>query len=156
MWSLGITNGISKPDFYRLLFMAIYVVFLYFPLSVFIFVLQLRFPLMRYSWERIHGPQWPIIVKEESPTGFWGLWIAPLTAVTLFSVLGTTKNAIELYKNCVTRIRDCIFSIFQLFQHKRNCKTPLSPGNSTEQHDCNGESFETIALGIRQGSHLNV
>lgn len=52
-WSLGVTNGISKPDFCRLLFAAIYVVFLYFPLTLFIFVRQLRLPLRKYSWATV-------------------------------------------------------------------------------------------------------
>ena len=153
IWSLGITNGISKPDFYRLLCIAIYVVFLYFPLSLFMFILQLQLPLSIYSWERIHGPQWAIIVKEEYPTVIWGMWIGPLTAITLFSVLGTTRNAIEFYKKCGKSIGDCIFAIFQPCRQQRNCRAPPRLGNSTVEHECNSESFEVIALGVGQKSH---
>lgn len=146
-WGLGLTTGISQTDFRRLLLTAIYVIVVYFPLSIFLFVMQLKeTPLRQYSWERIHGPQWAIIQKIESPRVVWNVWLAPSTAITLFSVLGTTKNAMEGYNKLFKWVRDCGGTVYHMWKPK----TPPKHGNREE--DNSGEAIEVIVLNV-QGDH---
>jgi hypothetical protein len=147
MGTLGSTTEISQTDFRRLFLAAIYVVFLYFPLSIIVFIQQLRLPRERYSWERIHGPQWAIIGREESPIAIWNVWIAPVSAVTLFSVLGTTRSAIESYKACISWISDIGHKVLRLFTTLWKCQV-LTAGSESEtnEHNWSDEWDEAIHL----------
>jgi hypothetical protein len=53
-----------------------------------------------YSWKRVHGPLWKIIIKVEQPHPHWYDWIGVALAITSFFYIGFTSNAREFYKRC--------------------------------------------------------
>ena len=105
--------------------------------------MQLRAsPLRQYSWERIHGPQWAIIQKIEPSSLAWDVWIPPSTAIALFSVLGTTKNAMEDYNKLFKWVwESCEGAVYRMWK-------PKMPPNREE--DNNGEPIEVSVLNVDQ------
>lgn len=100
-WALGNRNGISKTEFRRLQFTVLSVLCFYFPFSFFVFASTLKLHRIPYSWKRIHGPMWWIIIKFAMPNANLGMWIGPCLAVTSFIFIGTTRNARNFYERCV-------------------------------------------------------
>jgi hypothetical protein len=77
-------TGISKTGFYRLLITVLFTVAIYLPFSLYTLInfLLSRSDPQPFSWERIHGSEWGVIVKIPSPTAPWLSWIAIILAGT--------------------------------------------------------------------------
>jgi hypothetical protein len=105
-WSHGARNGISQTDFLRLLVVVTTVIIFYLPVSIIAFILNLLLPCPReFSWEKIHD-QWGIILKEPISTVDWGCWIVPVTAISLFSLVGITRTSKHLFELLIEWIYD--------------------------------------------------
>ena len=113
-WSVGV-RGISRTDFFRLVFTVLSVIFLYLPLSLYVLRVEVDVRFHAYSWSNVHGPFWKFIVKQASLTGKapWASWIGIVLAITLFFFVGFTRNAKQSYERCVEWIYDHLPSKFQ-------------------------------------------
>ena len=114
-WSDGV-RGISRIDFFRLVFTVLSVVFLYLPLSLYILSAEVSVPYHRFVWSNVHGPLYKYIIKVESTTGRapWSSWIGIVLAITLFFFVGFTQNAKQSYRNCAEWIYDHLPAKFQV------------------------------------------
>ena len=101
-------RGISCVDFLRLIVTVLSVVFLYVPLSLYLFKVEVSVQFHRFSWSNIHGPLWKYIVKVGSVTGKapWQSWTGIALAITLFIFAGFTRNAKESYEHFIEWIYD--------------------------------------------------
>jgi hypothetical protein len=152
-WSLGMINGISQTDFRRLLLVAMFMIFMYFPITVCGAIYNSRGALNPYSWEISHAAQWRLYIPKESsvpPPLFWFSWAGPVTALSIFSVLGTTKNAIQYYKNCIDWISRRLHTTFRFCDCTQSCNERRMRRRKTNkeqrQEHVIGESVEVIAL----------
>jgi Pheromone A receptor len=111
-WQRG---GISRLDFIRLVATVLSVIFLYLPLSLYVLAVNLSIPLHPFSWSRIHGPSWGIILIVPSPTGKaeWEAWIGPVLAITSFFFVGFTRPAKHFYQRCIEWFYDHLPSSLQ-------------------------------------------
>jgi Pheromone A receptor len=100
-WALGMRNGISKVEFRRLQITVLSVICVYFPFSFYVFAETLKVQMIPYSWDRIRGPLWPIILLSPMPKATLGMWIGPALALSSFLFVGTTRNARKFYEGCV-------------------------------------------------------
>lgn len=107
-WSLGARGGISQTDFFRLLISTTTIVIFYTPLSIIAFIQTLLVPKHEYSWNRIHEHQWTVIMKtpELTVTATWGSWIIPITAISLFSLVGITRTSKHLFELLIEWVYD--------------------------------------------------
>ena len=105
-WSFGERDGISQTDFLRLLITSITIIIFYMPVSIISFIHHLSFLMYEYSWKRIHAHQWTVILKTPEPTGMWEHWIIPITAITLFSLIGITRTSKHLFELLIEWIYD--------------------------------------------------
>jgi hypothetical protein len=91
------TSGISKSEFRRLLATVMCVIFVYLPLSLVGLVNYIRGPKIPYSFHRVHGPLWKLIIFDPAPKATWPTWIGVLLAITSFALIGLTRNARVFY-----------------------------------------------------------
>jgi hypothetical protein len=110
------TSSISRLDFIRLVATVLSVLFLYLPLSLYVLAVNLSIPLEPFSWNRVHGPLWGIILKTPSPTGKadWESWIGPVLAITSFFFVGFTRPAKHFYHRCIEILYNHIPRHFQI------------------------------------------
>lgn len=113
-WSGGV-RGISRTDFFRLVFTVLLVVFFYLPLSLYVFGVEVSVKFVPFVWSKVHGPLWKIIILEASVTGRapWVSWIGIVLAITLFFFVGFTRNAKQSYEHCIEGIFDHLPSALQ-------------------------------------------
>jgi len=105
-WKRGTRQGISKSEFRRLQLTVLSVIFFYFPFSIYAFVEALKLHRIPFSWDRIHGPMWWVIVSIPLPRATIGMWLGPILAFTCFFFIGATRNARLFYLKCVVWICD--------------------------------------------------
>jgi hypothetical protein len=108
-WALGMRNGISQTEFRRLVVTVLSVILIYFPLSIYIFVLNMQRTLQvttPFSWSTEHGPLSGLIIKEANSSAALASWTAPVIAITSFFFVGTTRNARQFYERCVEWLYD--------------------------------------------------
>jgi hypothetical protein len=115
-WALGMRNGISQTEFRRLVVTVMCVIFLYFPLSLYFLVVNVRIVLQAqqpFIWSVDHGPQSGLIIKLPHETADLISWVAPVLAITSFFFIGTTRNARQFYQRCVESVYDHLPSKLQ-------------------------------------------
>jgi len=128
-------NGISQTEFRRLIFTVLTVIAFYFPFSIYVFVLFLEIPMFPFSWDRIHGPLWGVIVKVAGTSAMPTAWIGPALAFTSFLFIGTTRNARSFYERCVEWLYDHAPSKLQskltgMRKVSQTCKERRSAGHT--------------------------
>ena len=104
-WSVGV-RGISRVDFFRLVFTVLSVILFYLPLSLYVFKMDVDVKFHPYSWSNVHGPLWKYIVMEANERAPWSSWIGILLAMTLFFFVGFTRNAKVSYERGIEWIYD--------------------------------------------------
>jgi Pheromone A receptor len=112
-WSLGARDGISQTEFLRLLVTVTTIIVIYLPISIMILILNLLVPRQQYSWERVHGLHWGVIIKLPRSTVGWDRWVGPFAAINLFSLMGITRTSKKLFELCIEWTYDHSPSVLQ-------------------------------------------
>lgn len=105
-WGLGAREGISQVEFLRLLITVSTIIVFYLPISVVLFIVYALVPRVPYSWERVHGPQWGVIIKFPRSTIGLDRWVGPLCAISLFSLIGITRTSRKLFELGIESLYD--------------------------------------------------
>lgn len=53
-----------------------------------------------------HGPKWPVILMIPAPKADLGLWVTPLLAISVFSMIRFTKTSKRLFELVIEWIYD--------------------------------------------------
>ncbi|KAI9892337.1 MAG: a-factor receptor [Vezdaea aestivalis] len=90
--------SINKSRFLRLFIMAMILLVVNFPIQIYLLYRNLAYPLNKYSWSEIHGPEWNTIHK--IPTGgqvVFDRWLKISAGFLVFFCFGLGTDALRMY-----------------------------------------------------------
>lgn len=124
--------------------------FIFLPVGVYLFIQDLDFPHVPFSWSRIHGPDWNDI--EYVPSGgqvTFDRWIQVGSGVPIFLLFGFGKDALSTYRGWLLRLG--FGRCFSKLQHPNTYGTTY--GNVTRESKLGSQSTTRFgSVGDRFGS----
>ena len=98
-------SHLNKSRFIRLLGLSMTMLFIFLPVGLYLFIRDLNFPHVQFSWSRIHGPNWNEI--EYAPSGgqvTFDRWIQVGSGVPTFLLFGFGKDAVSTYRGWLLKL----------------------------------------------------
>ena len=98
-------SNLTKSRFLRLLLLSIGLIVTFIPLQFYILFTNSAEPLLPYSWDLIHSPQWGDIML--IPTGGkvrFDRWIQIAVGFGVFSFFGLGQDAQTMYRKCLLKV----------------------------------------------------
>ncbi|KAI0462393.1 hypothetical protein LJB42_003885 [Komagataella kurtzmanii] len=93
-------SGLTLRRFCRLLVFCIMVILIMLPVSIYTFVVDVRYALPHFSWSEIHDPDlWiGLVIPDDSVKPIYDRWIYPLLTFATFLIFGLGTEAVSMYK----------------------------------------------------------
>ena len=92
-------SGLTRSRFQRLFFMCLVLTILGLPVQFYILFKNSMYPMIPYSWSRIHGRAWwDIILIPTENTVTFDRWIQLAVGFTIFAFFGLGKEAMKMYR----------------------------------------------------------
>ena len=95
----------TKSRFMRLFILAIVVLLIFLPASIYMFLLNVSQEFLPYSWSEVHGDGWLSVKK--MPTGNrinFDRWPPVGVGFLVFLLFGLGKDAMTLYRDWLNRV----------------------------------------------------
>lgn len=97
------SHSTTKSRFVRLFLMALYVSIILVPYSFFILYQLANTIVDEYSWSRVHGPDWNLVIKvPANGVVRWDRWGEVAAGYIAFILFGTGTDAHNTYKGILT------------------------------------------------------
>ena len=98
-------SGLTKSRFQRLVFMCLVLTVLGIPVQFYILYKNCMYPMVPYSWSRVHGPAWwDIILIPTDGTVTFDRWIQLGVGLTVFIFFGLGNDAIGMYRRWLLKV----------------------------------------------------
>ena len=98
-------SGLNKSRFLRLFFMCLVLTTLGVPVQFFVLYKNCMYPMIPYSWSRIHGPAWwDIILIPTNGSVTFDRWIQLAVGLTIFVFFGLGHDAMKMYRRCLVKL----------------------------------------------------
>nr|AIU41506.1 pheromone receptor a [Morchella rufobrunnea] len=91
-------SGASKSRFMRLFIISTFMVSVNFPIVIYIFYHNLRYPMIPYSWYLVHTEAWGYIPYIKTNGIQFDHWIPAFAGIVCFIFFGTGQEAAQIYK----------------------------------------------------------
>jgi len=94
------SSGLTKSRFLRLFFMSLTMIVLGLPVQFYVLHENTIFPLVPYSWSRVHGPGWWDVILIPTLGGVtFDRWIQLAVGFTVFVFFGLGHDMKKMYRN---------------------------------------------------------
>ncbi|MCJ1235234.1 a-factor receptor [Varicellaria rhodocarpa] len=98
-------SGLTKSRFIRLFSMAFILILLCLPVQLYVFYINVMYPLQPYSWDAIHGPEWwDIILVPTNGAVEIDRWIRIASGFVVFFGFGFGRDAKAMYRSWLLKI----------------------------------------------------
>ena len=98
-------SGLNKSRFLRLFFMCLVLTILGVPVQLYILYKNCTYPMIPYSWSRIHGPAWgDIILIPTNGSVTFDHWVQLAVGLTIFIFFGLGHDAMKMYRQCLVKL----------------------------------------------------
>nr|AIV43898.1 pheromone a factor receptor [Morchella sp. Mes-21] len=91
-------SGASKSRFMRLFIISTFMVSINFPIVLYIFYHNLKYPMIPYSWHLVHTQGWGYIPYIKNDSIQFDHWIPAFAGIVCFIFFGTGREATQIYK----------------------------------------------------------
>lgn len=98
-------SGMTKSRFHRLFLMCLVLTVLGLPVQLYILYKNCMYPMLPYSWNRIHGPAWwDIVLIPTNGSVTYDRWIQLAVGLTVFIFFGLGHDAMKMYRRWLVKL----------------------------------------------------
>lgn len=134
------SSGLTRSRFLRLFSMSLTLIVLGLPVQFYVLYQNTRFPLVPYSWNRIHGPGWwdIILIPTEGSVTF-DRWIQLAVGFTVFVFFGLGHDMKKMYRKWLLACG--LGKVFPSFGRPTQQTVCQGPNSQTDSYSSRAQTF---------------